>query len=184
MIFNLYETEIFKDLKRSKFFIFKFSEILSQVFLFLFICSLMFLIFSFSGIISNAASLRFSILFLSIYLVFYDINLFFNLKIKRPGALASIDEAINNLDTYNSAEFLDLESAGIVEDCIKFCARRKIAINSTSLLYSAVKASKEIAVIAFRLGIDINNLREDLKNYVEKSERGNGENYQISFKIV
>ena len=41
--------------------------------------------------------------------------------------------------------------AKIFLDSIKFCRKKKIAINSTSLFYFAVKKSKDVNLVCFRL---------------------------------
>ena len=108
------------------------------------------------------------VLFLSLYLVFWNIDLFANLKIKKPVIALNISDAVSNPGNYNLAEFLSFDAAKIVLDSITFCEKRRITINSTSLFYSAVKFSKDINLICFRLGLNPKKLQSDLKNYLEK----------------
>lgn len=179
MNFEFKKTSVFKALKRQRFPLFKFAGFLSQLCLFLLAVSLVFMAFSFMGIVSGRPAVRASVLFLSLYLIFYDFYLFANLKIKRPEAAGKLSDAADNPEGYNLADFLNLEAAEIVEDSMKFCRRKKIQNNSTSLMYSAVKISKDISLICFRLGIDTKKLREDLKNYLEKVQKS--ERYDGSF---
>jgi ATP-dependent Clp protease ATP-binding subunit ClpC len=170
--FDIKNTGVFHAVKRKNFPLFKFANFLSQLFLFLFIISLLLIFFSLLGMVSSNLAVKAPVLFLALYLIFWNLHLFTDLKIKKPGISAKLSDATENPDNYNLAEFLDLPSAEIVADAIKFCKKRKIAVDSTSLFYSAVKASREIAIISFRLGLDIKKLQEDLKNYLEKTYRG------------
>ncbi len=49
--------------------------------------------------------------------------------------------------------------------------KKKIIANSTSLFYSAVRFSKDINSICFRLGLNPKKLLSDIKNYLEKTEK-------------
>lgn len=169
--FDLKKTAVMLAVKRERLLLFKATDFLSQLFLFLFIVSLFFVLLSFFGLTSSYASIKSAVLFLVFYLVFWNISLFKNLKIKKPHPPQNLSEALLNLDNYNSAEFLSFDSAKIARDAINFCKKRKIPVNSTALFYSAVKASKEIAIISFRLGLDIKKIQDDLKNYLEKMQK-------------
>ena len=161
--FKLENTEIFKAVKRGKFPLFRFARIIKNIFLILFIIS-----FLFAGFSLGHSVTRTLVLFLSLYLVFWNINLFANLKIKKPVIALNISDAVSNPGNYNLAEFLSFDAAKIVLDSITFCEKRRITINSTSLFYSAVKFSKDINLICFRLGLNPKKLQSDLKNYLEK----------------
>jgi len=181
--FNLKRTAIFQASKRSKFFLFKFSGFISQLFLFLFILSLFFVIFSFVSRISESSAIKISVLTLIFYIIFWDIDLFSELKIKKIQPSIKLSEAILDLENYNLADFLSLNSVDIVRDSIRFCHKKKSAINSTVLFYSAVKVSRELSIIFFRLGIDTKKLREDLKNYLEKIPRQeSADNFSSDFQ--
>ncbi|MFH1967964.1 MAG: ATP-dependent Clp protease ATP-binding subunit [bacterium] len=82
-----------------------------------------------------------------------------------------LSEAANSPENYNLAEFLGFNSSKIIDSAIKLSEKRKRAVDSTSLFYSAVKESKDINLICSRLGLDIKKLQEDLKNCLEKSEQ-------------
>jgi len=176
MNFNLKDTAIFQASKRSKFFLFRFAKFLSQLFLAFFIFSLFLIIFSLLNDGSESFALRVSVLNLMLSIVFWDISLFAELKLKRINLSIKLSDAAANLDNYNLAEFLSLEAADIAKDAIKFCQKKNISINSTSLFYSAVKKGREVSVIFFRLGIDVKKLQEDLKNYLEKIKKQESKN--------
>jgi len=171
MNFDLKNTAVLKAFKRERFPLFRFSGFLSQAFLFLFILSLIFVFFSFFGFVSATSSIKSGIMFLSLCLILWNLSLFTDLKIKKPENPSDISKAVLNPDNYNIAEFLSLDSAKIVREAVSFCQKRKILVNSTALFYFAVKASKEIAIISFRLGLDIKKLQDGLKNYLEKMSK-------------
>ncbi len=172
MNFNINKTAILKAVKIKKFFLFRYTEAFKTLFLFLFIISLFFVAISFLGIVSEASAIKTSVLFLVFYLLFFEFFLFFNLKIKKPEININLKDAVLNPENYNLAEFLDLEACETVEAAIKLCKKRKtFEINSSSLFYSAIKISKDIKLIIFRLGLDVAKLQIDLKNYLEKIQR-------------
>jgi len=168
--FDIKNTAVLQAVKRERFFLFGLTDFLSQLFLFLFILSLASIFLSFFGYFSSYLAIRLVILSLVSFLIFWNISLFKNLKIKKPDLPFNLSEAISNLNDYNLAEFLSFNSAKITRDAISFCKKR-IPVNSASLFYSASKVSKDIAIIAFRLGLDIKKLQDDLKNYLEKMQK-------------
>jgi len=191
MKFDLKNTEIFQAVKRGKFPLFKFAKIFKNVFLTLFILSFLLIGFSFLNFTSGYFAAKTLVLFLSLALIFWNLDLFEELKIhqvkyreavisaepklfdlvKRPKISLDISGASLNPDNYNLAEFLSFNAAKIVLDSIGFCRKKRIPINSTSLFYSAVKFSKDINLICFRLGLNPKKLQADLKNYLEKISR-------------
>ena len=182
-IFDLNKTAVFQAVNRKSFPLFRFSKFFGRLFLVLFLLSFLPLSFSLFGMISGTMTERAPILFISLYFVFWNLSLFTELKIKKPTLSASLSDVVISPDNYNLADFLSLEAAEIAYGAIKFCKKRKISINSTSLFYSAVKNDKEIAIISFRLGLDNKKLKEDLRNYLEKMPKGQeSENFSDDFK--
>jgi len=169
--FNINDTVSLQAVKRNRFFLFRLSDIISQTFLFLFIVSLLLVFFYFFGSVPQDVAIKIPVLLLSFYLIFYDISIFTQLKIQRPKVTASLTDVAVNPEGYNLADLLDFEAVGIFEDSIKFCRKKKLLPNSTALLYSALKISKDVNLICFRLGLDTKKIQEDLKNYLEKLER-------------
>jgi ATP-dependent Clp protease ATP-binding subunit ClpC len=169
--FNLKNTEIFCALKRQRFFLFRFARIFKNIFLILLIISFVLIGFSLFSLTSGYSAAKTLALFLSFYIIFWEFDAFTRIKIKNTTISLSLSDAVLNPDNYNLADFLSLQVAGMAEGAIKFCAKRKIIINSTSLFYSAVRASKEISIISFRLGLNVKKLETDLKNYLEKSQK-------------
>jgi len=169
--FDLENTEVLLAVKREKFLLFKYAKIIKNIFLILFIISLLLAGLSILNFTSEHGMAKMLFLFLSFYLIFWNIDLFTKLKIKRPKAERNIFDATSKLEDYNLAEFLDFDTTKIVLDSIDFCKKKRICISSTSLFYSAIKFSKDINLICFRLGLNPKKLQADLKNYLEKISR-------------
>lgn len=174
MIFNLKNSAIFQAILLEKIPVFRYSSFFQKLFLVLGI----FLVLL-SPFFKNLTP-RFFFLFLIFFILFKEIELFFNFKIKNPKLKITLSQAISRPEEYNLAEFLDFETAKIVWQSIKFCKKRKISeIPSAVLLYFSLKESKRIKFIFHRLGVNIFSLEEKVKNYLEKLERG--EEFQEKF---
>ena len=188
MIFNFdtKKTAVLRVLKISSFSLFKYSGILIQLFLYLFIISLSLIGFYFLGVISVVVAIKVPVFFLIFLILFVEIYLFTELKVKNSRLqnnrgssmksgqkiIVSLSEALVNPEKYNLAEFLSLESCKIVERSIKICKTKILSeISSEVLFYSALLESKDVQVLVFRLGIEIKKLQSDLKNYLEKQAR-------------
>lgn len=166
--FDLKNTAIFQAISISRFPLFRWAKFLRNLALFLFIICIGLFVVSFVGLTSEYVTLKISILSFVAFLFFWNLYLFNETKIKKPTRLVKLSDALSYIDDCNLAEFLNLESARIVSDTIKFCVKRNIDVNSTALLYSCIRLSKDIGLISFRLGIDIKKLEVNLKNYSEK----------------
>ncbi|HQK63618.1 MAG TPA: ATP-dependent Clp protease ATP-binding subunit [Candidatus Staskawiczbacteria bacterium] len=166
--FDLRHTAIFQAHKRSKIFLFKYADLISQGFLAIFILSLFFVFISIVNGSSQLVSIKASALIFLFAVVFWYIGLFSQYKIKRVKTSPSLQDAVADIKRYNIADFLDLEMAGAVSDTLKFCKRKKVPVNSSALLYSMAKLCNEANVVLFRLGIDRKTFLDDLKNYLEK----------------
>ncbi len=172
MNFELKNTKIFRAVKRANFPLLRFAKILRNIFLISFLVAFLSAGFSFLSFNST----RTLALFFSLALFFWNVNLFRELEIREPKDNLGITDATLNPDEYNLAEFLGFETTKIVLDAIKFCKKKRIQVNSTALFYSAIKFSKDINLICFRLGLNHRKLLSDAKNYLEKipkqSEQG------------
>lgn len=172
MNFDIRQTNIFEVAKKEKFPLFKLSPFFETIFFYLIFISFASLAFAVIGLIDVIASVKAIIASVVFYLFFWEISLFFRLKIKKPESEVELSEVLSNPDNYNIAEFLSLDAVKVVEDSMKFCKKRKIAeVNSTALLYSFVRLSKNAKLIFYRLGLDVLKLQDDLKNYLEKAPR-------------
>ncbi len=170
--FNLKETAIFQAIKWERFPLFKFTNFLKKLFFYLFVFSVFLFLLSILQLFSRDLAFGSLTFFLIVFLFFWQITLFFNLKIKNPELRATLSDAILKPTDYNLAEFLSFESAKVVSGAIKFCKKRKISeISPTTLLYTSLIVSPRINFIFLRLGLDTVNLQETLKNYLEKLNR-------------
>ena len=178
--FDTRKTEVSRLLKIWLFPIFRYSKILSQVFLYLFIISLFLPGFYFFGFIFESTVIKIEIFILFFFILFCEIYLFTELKIKKGisspqvGARinTSLSDALLNLKEYNLAEFLSLNSCEIIEIAIKICKERRLfEVTSESLFYALLKKNKDTQTLIYRLGIDLQSLQENLKNYLEKQQR-------------
>jgi len=137
--------------------------------------------FSFLGLVANFLALKIPIFFLALFLLFFEIKLFTNLKINNPQPSLELSEAVLNEKNCNLAEFLNLDSCKIVESSIKLCKKGKFSeVSSQALLYSALLNNKDIKILILRLGMDDKKLQLDLKNYLEKQQRGKKFNLVLS----
>lgn len=161
--FELKNTDSYLAVKREKFLLFKAAKILKDIFLIFLIISFLLIGFSLFNFTSAYGAAKLLVLFLSFYLVFWEIDLFKELKIKKPKIRADIIDAAFNTDNYNLAEFLNFNAAKIVVDAAAFCGRKRISISSSALFYSALKFSKDVNLICFRLGLDFKKLPADLR---------------------
>jgi ATP-dependent Clp protease ATP-binding subunit ClpC len=169
--FDLKNTEVSISVEREKFPLFRFAKPLKNIFLVLFIISLLLTGLSFVNITSGYSSARMLAACLSFYLIFWNLYLFTELKIKKPKPAPSILDAASNPGGYNLAGFLGFDAARIVKDAMKFCKKRRIPVSSTALFYFAIKFSKDINLICIRLGLSPKKLQSDLKNYLEKMQK-------------
>jgi len=169
--FQIKNTQGYLAVKRARFLLFRFAKFFRDIFLFLVLITFFLTAFSFLNFTSGYYSARFFALFLSLFLLFWNVNLFVELKVKKPKIALNILEASQNPNVYNIAEFLDFNAVKIVLDAESFCKRKKIPVDSTALFYSALRMSKDISLICVRLGINPNKLQTDIKNYLEKVQK-------------
>ncbi len=104
-------------------------------------------------------------LLFSLFLLFSEIDLFFKNYIKEPKSLMSIDDAIKNVDKINMADFLDFDSARILEK-----VEKRGGADSYLLLYYLLKNAQEMDFIFYRLLIDKKHAISELENIF--SQRG------------
>ena len=129
--FDIEKTAVVRAAKMEKFPLFRFSHFLKDFFLFLLIVSLGFVAASFLGLTSGYYTSKIFVVLLAFYLFFGNIYLFTKAKITGIKPSGKLSEALLDLDNYNLAEFLDLQTARIVENLIRFCRKRKMQRNSS-----------------------------------------------------
>ncbi|MBI3631321.1 MAG: hypothetical protein HY219_00440 [Candidatus Staskawiczbacteria bacterium] len=124
--FNIKKTDIFWVAKIEKFPLFAFANFFERLFFYLFIVSLMSVAFMFLELFPETLVVKALAVSLVAWLLFLELHLFLELKIKKPSLEIKISDAVLDPDNYNLAEFLSLSALKIVADSIKFCKKRKI----------------------------------------------------------
>lgn len=177
--FDTRKTLVSEALKISSFPLFKYADFISQLFLYLFVISLSLLLFSFLDVTSFSLPIQIPIIFLLGFLLFAQIYLFIESKVKPPKITLSLKEAMASPEQYNLAQWLSQDLCQIVEDAIKICKKRRLfEVSSSALFYTAILENKDVQVIVMRLGVDLKKLQMDLKNYLEKQQK------QQTFKLL
>lgn len=166
--FNIKNTENFQSVKREKMALLGSAKMLKRVFSFFLIVSLALIVFAAFNAVSGHSAAKVLILFFCLYLIFWNLDLFLELKIRRQKNVLDIAGAVSDPDSHNLAEFLDLQIVKIILDSINFCKKKRILVNSSSLFYSILKLDKDVSLICLRLGFDVKKLQYNLKNYLEK----------------
>ncbi len=168
--FNLKKTAIFKSLKWGREPVFKFAKSFKKTFFFLFIAA--FLLFLYGFLFQNFSDelnrrlLGSSVIFLSLGLIFWMKQGFFNSKIKNPKLNLKISDAASNPQEYNLAEFLSFDSADVIDKTINFCKyKRWPEINSSALFYFLIKESPKLNFIFSRILLNPNDIRKLLESH-------------------
>jgi len=173
--FQLKKTAIYRALLLDKIIFFKRAEIFSKLFL---IISLIFIFLFLTKdlFLEDRNFLSFSAFSFSLFLFFSQIELFFENYLKKTKNLMSLEEAIKSIEKINIADFLDFESAKIVEK-----ADKRGGVDSFLLLYFLLKESKNMDFIFYRILIDKKQASQDLENIFDKRGRVKGEDYSECF---
>ncbi len=125
--FDIKKTEIFWVAKTEKSPLFRFAGFFKRLFFYLFIASLVFFAFAFLGLLSENLAAKALVFSFTAWLLFWELYLFLEFKIKKPDLKTDIAAVALSPDNYNLAEFLSLDALKIVEDAIKFCKKIKIS---------------------------------------------------------
>lgn len=166
--FDLKRAAIFRAIKWERYPVFRFARPLKKLFLILFI--FFFLIFIFQ---TKRIFLGFSIIFLTLSLINWLKESFFNSKLKRPELKAKIEEAIKNPENYNLAEFLSFEVARVVYKSIKFArAKRSPEINSPILFYYLILDNPKLNFIFNRALLNLEEIKKILETHFKISKPG------------
>ncbi len=176
--FDTKNTQVKRALQISSSPLFKYSGFMAQLFFYLFLLSWFLIAFSILGLFLQSTAIKISLFLLFIFFLLLEIYLFDELKVKKSKISLSLSDAISSPDNYNFAEFLSLESCKMITACQKLCSKKSIELSSGAVFYCALKESRDIQILIFRLGINIKKLQDDLKNYLEKSKPENSDSFQ------
>ena len=201
--FDLKGAGIFQAVRWEKTPVFKLTRPLRKLFSVLFV--LTFLLFLYGFLPENFSGracqvlLGFSIIFLTLYLICKIKQAFLDLKLKKPKLKAKINEAIQNPEKYNLAEFLSFESAKAVYKSLKFAKSKKLpGVNSSILFYFLISqgggwVASQLNFIFSRALLSLNDIKKTLEDCLksykpEKFTELYSENFQNSilesFKIA
>ncbi|HLD70940.1 MAG TPA: hypothetical protein VI937_03595, partial [Negativicutes bacterium] len=101
--FDTRSTQVSRALRLWRFPLFAYADLLAGIFFCLFIFSLCVIGFSFTGVVGQLASIKFAIVCLAGFLLFWEIYLFAVLKIKNPQVPGSLEQALQNPEAHNLA---------------------------------------------------------------------------------
>lgn len=122
------------------------------------------------------------LLSLSLTIVFWQIGLFFDLKLKNPHLLSSIKEVLLSPENFNFASFLDFKAAMAVKKAEDFCRRHKAPINTAILFYSLLYEDLPLISFVFsRLLLNKGDIKEILRQGLENPSQTEDENLNSFF---
>ncbi len=173
--FNLEKAKIYRAVFWQKSFFLRNAEILSFFFLLfstLILCFLAFSKFFFEVGFFEQILIALVLFFAVLFLLFYEIDLFFHKCLQNPFLLIDKETALRNIKKINLAEFLNYESALIIEK-----ANEKSFVDSYLLLLSLLKNAQEMEFVFYRALIDKNLLIRDLSLLFKENEKRKGENH-------
>lgn len=174
--FNLKKTAIFQAIKWEKYLIFRFAKSFKKLFRILFIFIFLLFLYGFltQTLSQNLNSLLFGLSLISLVLTlfFWNLELFFNLKLKKPKLKQDITGVLSVPQEYNLAEILSFETARAVWKSRNFAkARRLPEINSTILIHFILKDNPKLGFIFSRALLNINNVKKIFKKEIGILER-------------
>jgi len=171
--FNLREAAIYQAVGWGKWPFFKYAEGLKKITSILFIIIFLMLLYGFIpdkfSQIANAKLLGFSIVLFTFSLFFWEKEIFFNSKIKKPKLNIKIEDVLLNPEGHNLAELLSFEAA---------LAVRKSDNNSTKLLYQLLCANPHFRFVFSRALLNINEIKKQLKNFVKRNKEEDPQLFQ------
>ena len=163
--FNIKKAKIYSAIKWERVLFLKFFRNTS------FILLILLLLIFFNGFVLENLSEDVNKLILGVILILFAILVstslkldFFENKVKKPKAIASLSEALANLETYNLAEFLSFAVAKIANK-----AQNREA-SSGHLFYYAIQDSKELDFILPRLLLNKDSLIKEVREHLSTDE--------------
>ncbi len=173
--FDLKEAAIYRALAFDKVIFFRRADIFSKICLL--ISAVMFFLFLTEKYFQVEGNfIGFGVFFLTLFLFFSEIELFFQDSLKKPKILMSIKEATENIDKINIADFLDFESAKIVEK-----AEKMGGVDSYLLLFFLLKESKKMNFSFSRILIDKEQAVREMENLFRERGEVRDEHYSECF---
>ena len=174
--FNLKKSEIYRAVVLERNIFFRFRSVCGKLFLFLFVVSFFFFVYSFfseafSWVLTRRL-LGFSILSLTLSTISNIKSCFLN-SLRVPKLKTTIAQALAEPEKYNLAEFLGFETAQAVFHSIKFARSKKLSkINSSVLFYYLLKDNDNLNFIFSRALFDVKKIKKILLETIETIEKG------------
>jgi ATP-dependent Clp protease ATP-binding subunit ClpC len=185
MDFDINKSKIARIVKIEKYFLFRLSWFFSIAFLVIFFVSFLFNIFStnFDYRNLNEKTLGFSLISLSLAILFFLIYTFFINKIKNYNPGIDLFDAAKNISSFNIADFFSFEVAKVIISCIKYCKSKKIdTINSDILLYFVIRNNPKLNFVLSRALLNVKEIEEKLmQNIEELKDKNIGNLYSEEF---
>ncbi len=169
--FELKEAAIYRALTYNKIIFIRRADLFAKLFLLLSVGLFLFFLFGVEG-----SFLGWSTFFFVFFFFFTEIEMFFKGYIQRPKLLISIDEAAENIESINIADFLDFESARIVEKTEKMGG-----VDSYLLLFFLLKEAKEMDFVFYRILMDKEQSVRELENMFRERGRISDDGYSECF---
>ncbi|MEK7519518.1 MAG: ATP-dependent Clp protease ATP-binding subunit [Patescibacteria group bacterium] len=188
--FNLKNAIIFRSVKWGFRSFFRFTPLLKKISLFLFIFIFPIFLYGFlTGYFSSSILsilLGWLMIFLSATILFWELELFFNSKVKKPNLKLKIKDALSQggIINYNLADFLNYESSRDVWFSLKFARSRQLPeINSTILAYFILKNNLKLGFVFSRILLDLRKITGILKKEIENLSKDIfKEEYSLDFQ--
>jgi ATP-dependent Clp protease ATP-binding subunit ClpC len=170
--FDLKKSYAFEALLLQRTKIFQFSPFLKKLFLFL-------------SLISFFSSTYLFILLAFFAYIFWYLDLFFNLKIKRPKIRASLKEILMAPKNYNLCDFFDFDCCYLFDFAFSFAKQKNIKkIDSSLLIYSLLKTSPQMNFVFYRLLLYPKDLLKVYSTKLTEAEKGEIELDENFEKII
>lgn len=170
--FETRNTSVSQSLKMSSFFVFRYLSILTQIFFYATIIASFLPAFAWFDIISPSLALQIPLAFLLLFLLSLELYFFIETEVKKPKLPFSLEEALTDPAKYNIAECLSLNVCSIAQEAILMCKKRRLSeVSSTALCYASILKLTDIQTVVIRLGIDLQKMQMDAKNYLEKQPK-------------
>lgn len=190
--FNLKKSAVYQPLLWEKLFFFGWMKQFKKIFRLLFlICFIVFLygfLFNIHTVILSKKLLGLSIMLLSLCSTFWYLELFFNLKLKKPKAKIDLEEIIKNPEKYNLADILNFDVAKIILKAKNLAKKKRLySIDSSVVFYCLLKNHPEFSFILNRVLLsrkDIMKLLEANFEVQKKEQKINQINFSKDFEQV
>jgi ATP-dependent Clp protease ATP-binding subunit ClpC len=174
--FNLKKSEIYKAVVIERNIFFRFRNVCGKLFLFLFVASFSFFIYSFffeafSWVLTRKL-LGFSVLFLTLSIISSIKSSFLN-SLRTPKSKTTIAQILLEPAKYNLAEFLGFETVKAVFNSMKFIKSKKLSkINSSLLFYYLLNDNPSLNFVFSRALLNIKEIKNILLKTIKTIEKG------------